>query len=127
MTPKKNRLSSRQNGFSLLELLVAFSITTMVLITVYQLHIKGNKIALLGQDYAQAVVIAESMLAEFDGSQSSQRDSGQVNRFQWQRQAKAYLPEQDSLLPLVHVEVSVTWLTAGQPRTIQLRALKPRT
>lgn len=127
MMPKKNRLRRRQNGFSLLELLVAFSITTMVLITLYQLHIKGNKIALLGQDYAQAVVIAESMLAEFDGSQSLQRASGQVNRFQWQRQIQAYLPEQESLLPLVRVEVSVSWLTAGQPRIIQLSTLKPRT
>jgi len=55
--------SHRERGFSLLEVLVAFSIFSVAIAIIYQIYAKGSTAAILAEEYATAVAIAESRLA----------------------------------------------------------------
>ena len=57
-----------QDGFSLLEVLVAFSIFAVSFGILLQLYSKGSSSARLADDYARAVIIAQSSLANTTSS-----------------------------------------------------------
>ncbi|MGH8498698.1 MAG: type IV pilus modification PilV family protein [Methylococcales bacterium] len=59
--PRKRRAS--EAGFSLLEILVAFSIMAVMLGVLLQIFGKGLNLADTGERYSRAVLLAESMLA----------------------------------------------------------------
>ena len=54
----------KQQGFSLLELLVAFSLMSVSLVILFQLYAKGQQVIRLGQDFNVATSIAESLIAQ---------------------------------------------------------------
>lgn len=59
------RSFSKSRGFTLLEILVAFSIFTVSLGVLFQIFSKGTRAAMLGDEYSQAIIIAQSRLASF--------------------------------------------------------------
>lgn len=113
-------------GFSLLELIVALAITTMVLTVVYQIFIQGGQTVRLGQDYAQAVTIAESKLAEYDNLRQAQIfDGTEQEKFVWKLMQEPYQDETSSNFRLSRITVEVSWPAFVSQRSLSLTALKP--
>ncbi len=125
---RRNRTSS-QRGFTLLEVLVAFFITTLSLGALYQIYAKGALSLDLARDYASALSIAESKLAEATVLETPQQGR-ELGRFDWalstQTHTDVNLDEVSSLsYTLLLVEVSVRWQNRGETHETVLQTLKP--
>ena len=119
-------------GFSLLEILVTFSIAALTLGVLFQIYAKGTTAAILGEEYAQAIVIAESRLAELSVRENLDKtgESGRENnKYDWEVTVEDFIDEEDlgftPTLLLKQVEVTVAWNSAGKRRAIHLQSLKP--
>ncbi len=116
--------SSRQAGFSLLEVLVAFSILALSMGTLMQIFSGGLRNVGLSEDYARAVAIAEDQLVavgtEFPLTAGESR--GELGeKFRWHRVAQPlegnFLSEQTvqqatspvSNFGLMGISVTVEW------------------
>lgn len=128
----KINLKNQCGGFSLLEVLVAFTILAVTLGVLFQIYAKGTTSAMLGEEYAQAIVIAESRLAEFSIVEdlAGVGGSGRENeKYDWKVIIEDYIeeevPEFSPTWLLQQVEVIVTWKSAGKSRSVNLQTLKP--
>lgn len=129
ISPHLNRYRSSkysQQGFSLLETLVAFAILVLVLAVTFQIYASGTRSARLSHDYAEAVVIAQSRLAEFQAGDTRLKGK-QNDRYQWQieKQEANYndLGMTDSYqrsFIAYDVEVTVSWYSAGKQRKVHI-------
>ena len=97
-----------------------------------QIYAKGMKSARLGEEYAQAVIIAESRLAEYSLLEKLEGtgDSGWENdKYNWEVSIDDYLDEnpleETPTWMLKQVRVVVTWGGAGKTRSVNLQTLKP--
>ena len=124
-----------QSGFSLLEVLVAFSITAVTLGILYQIYAKGSTAAILAGESAEALSIAESKLA---GAAVNSALSGfhfqgrSQDKYDWEIRTEDYGIDYEAANSswtysptLVSVEVS--WHSRGKLRRIDLQTLKPAT
>ena len=128
------RVSPRrqQQGFSLIEILVAFMILAMSLTVIFRIFSGGLRNVALSEDYARAVLVAESQLAAIGVSEPlvSGVTLGEWDeRFRWQRVIDDYSPwEQDRELSAqvlaYRVTVNVGWEHAGQARQISLSSVR---
>lgn len=118
-------------GFSLLEVLVAFSILVMVLGALFQVFGGGLRAATLGDQYTHATLIAESKLATLIADREVAEGvytGGGFDSYQWQTTVAAYddpgAPPVDSLRvqPLT-VTVEVSWQDDGAPRAVSLSTM----
>ncbi len=123
-------MTKRQTGFSLLEVLVAFSILAVSLGILFQIYSKGAYSARLADDYANAIVIAQSRLSNI-GIESLldvgiYEDSNE--RFDWVTRVKPVEEEDegDKRHNLIkrEVEVEVSWQSKGGIRSVKLNTLK---
>ena len=121
-------------GFTLLEVLVAFSITALALGVMYRIYANGTTAAILGKEYAAAVGIAESKLADAGVDESLDNDysSGtENNKYRWQMTIREYqAPDaQDSgfqpPLRMKEIDLVVSWNSLGKQRTISLHTMRP--
>ena len=124
----RNRAASQQ-GFTLLEVLVAFFISAMSLGVLYQVYAKGAIALDLARDYALALAIAESRLAEATIPDTPQQGR-ELDRFDWDLSTETYinvsLDELSSLsYTLLLAEVSVRWQNRGKTHETVLQTLKP--
>lgn len=105
-------------GFTLLEVMVALSIMSIVLVAVYRMHGQTIDMAGAAQFYAVAPQLAQSALAEFELRPSDDwvSDSGDFGeyfpRYQWEITVAEL--EESELLGTVaedmrHIEVKVTF------------------
>ena len=126
-------LASRdQQGFSLIEILVAFMILAMSLSVIFRIFSGGLRNVALSEDYARAVLVAESQLSAIGVSEPLQAGvtSGEWGqRFNWERVVEAYQPwQQDRELdaPVLgyRVTVKVDWKHAGRGRQITLNSVR---
>ena len=85
-----------ESGFSLLEVLVAFVILTLVAATLFKLFSGALANASAAEDYSRAVLIAESVLAETaslkplrEGTREGTADDG---RIRWSARIAPYTP-----------------------------------
>ena len=121
-----------QQGFSLIEILVAFMILAMSLTVIYRIFSGGLRNVALSEDYARAVLVAESQLAAIGISEPLVRgvSSGEWGeRFRWQRVVEQYQPwEQDKELSTqllaYSVTVNVDWEHAGRSRQVSLSSVR---
>jgi general secretion pathway protein I len=126
------RANQHQRGFSLIEILVAFMILAMSLTVIFRIFSGGLRNIALAEDYARAVLVAESQLAAIGVSEPLERgvSSGEWGkRFHWQRVVEHYQPwEQDKELvtPLLayRVTVNVDWEHAGRGRQLTLNSVR---
>lgn len=119
-----------QQGFSLLEVLVAFVITAASLAVIFQIMGKGTRALALGRDYSRAIALAESTLvlaalpAEAGGA-----TTGNTDGFRWRAMttpAPALAEHADvQILPLQQITNEVTWQDRGHDRVIQITTLRP--
>lgn len=91
---RPNHYRHRCEGFTLLEVLVAFSILSVSLALIYQLLAQGIRSNEYDMKYTQAIVVAEGLLAEAGitselavGTRSGITDAG----YQWRLTVKPYL------------------------------------
>lgn len=121
-------------GFTLLEVLVAFSITALALGVMYQIYAKGTTSALLGKEYAEAVTIAESRLALIGIEEDFSNDylSGTENdKYDWQITISDYeFTDEENFefeppLLLKQVELEISWDSMGKRRSFILHTLRP--
>ena len=121
-----------QQGFTLIEVLVAFMILTLSVSVLLRIFSGGlNNVAVAG-NYAQAVLVAESQLALVGRSEpllvgQTYGESGE--RFRWRRIIESYLPWEDDTALTVpvsgyHVTVEVSWTHNGRNQQITLNSLR---
>lgn len=115
-------------GFSLLEVLVAFTLLALVLGVVYEVFGRSAQAARLGDEYGRAVIIAQNLLAETQvwrplplGEERGQTADG----YRWLRRVGAAggapAPGAHSLR---EVAVEVRWEGPAQDRMVALRTLR---
>ncbi len=119
-------------GFSLLEILVAFTITALSLGVILQIYAKGTTSAILGEEYAQAVAIAESKLAAVGRSESlddTETSGTEDDKYHWTITIQDYQSDSDSdfisPISLKKIHLDLHWQTKGKQRSIQLHTLRP--
>lgn len=116
---KKNICSrvNSQNGFTLIEVLVAFIIVSISLVMVMQLFSSGLKSSRTTCDYTIAVVHAKDKMEEFlidPVSGSGEFEDG----FSWRSEIEAYKEPDESPVNLMKLKVIVTWPQAGQKQKV---------
>lgn len=126
-------MTRRQRGFSLIEVLVAFSITAVTSGILFQVYAKGARAVSLAGDYAEALAIAESKLAGVSVSdalpdldvQGRSRD-----KYDWEIRIDDYgddnpAADSPSWFSLARVDVNVSWHSRGKLHRVDLQTLKP--
>jgi general secretion pathway protein I len=123
-----------QKGFSLLEILIAFSIMALSITILLRIFSGGVNTVMIAEDYTVAVQIAESLLAK-TGSEiqlKEQQDSGDENqKYHWELTIRPYTINGEKFdgktvpAELYKVNVTVNWGDGkSDDRQIQLSTLK---
>lgn len=125
---------NKQQGFSLLEILVAFSILAMALGILLRIFSTGINNAQVAEGYSTALQIAESLMAR-TGVETPLQEGvsngilGEI--YEWQVNVSPYLspdlPEDQENIPvkLMEVSVNVSWDgDYSEPRIVELKTLK---
>lgn len=127
----------REGGFTILEVLTAFVLMAVTLAVVLQVFSGGLRDAQLADEYAHAVLIAQSRLAGFTASEKFEEgmSSGSDGAFTWTLSAAAYDDRQEDpqaqaqgefnlRVRLLRVESKVVWQAAdGRSRDVRLATL----
>jgi len=125
-----SRPGARDEGFTLIEVLVALVVLTTTLVAVLQLFGGGLRLVRTAGDQADAALLASAKLADLDaGPLTEGSTDGTEGPYRWTRTVKL----DPSLLPfepdtqgtigvrLARVSVEVRW---GQSRRVELATLR---
>jgi general secretion pathway protein I len=120
-----------ERGFTLIEVLVSLLILSISVVAVLQLFGAGLRLARASGDHIDAVMLAESRLAEIAGESLTEGvTEGTEGAYRWTRRVAvdpSLLPEdQDpetvSRVRLARVTVEVRW---GRNRLVELVTIRP--
>ena len=126
-------LPAKQHGFSLLEVLVAFTVTMMAVAVIYRIYASGNTTTLLGREYLRAGLLAERLLASLVMEEAMENGTAaglEEDRFHWEIRIDDFIYEEgyhtgEPAVKLKRVNLSVHWESKGKTRQIHLETLKP--
>lgn len=129
---KSTSTNSCQQGFSLIEILVAFMILAMALTVIFRIFSGGLRNVSLSQDYALAEMVAESQLSV--AGISEPLEAGTTTgvwdeRFRWERDIKSYQPwetskELNASVKAYWVTVKVSWQHSKGDSQISLSSVR---
>lgn len=122
-------------GFTLLEILVAFTVMAVLLTTLLQVFSGGLRAAQLGEQYTRAVLLAQSKMAALEADEDALAlgvQTGNIDEiFQWHLSVSAYpteayprLQELNMGFYPVTATVVVTWQADGRQRSVALSTLR---
>lgn len=128
---------AREAGFTIVEVLAAFVVFGLALAGIMQLFTRGLTDAQLADEYARAVMIAQSRLAAFTAVElvEEKNAEGAEDRYRWRVTAAAYderreTPSADAnrdlnlRVRLIRVDSVVAWSAAdGRERDVRLATL----
>lgn len=127
----------RQRGLSLLEILVAFTILSLSLGILMRIFSDGLRSADISRDQAQAIALAQSLLATAGVEQPLAGGAGSgeaAGKFHWQLQIEPFQDEPRvggaenirtlPVLELWQVTARVGWDDGGIGRTVALTSLR---
>ena len=126
-------VSSKQRGFSLLEVLVAFVVMGLVVGVLLQLFGASMRSVALSDEYSFAVQVAESQLAAVGSAipvkQGTVSGVEEGSDYRWNVAIEPLkLDEKLENLPVpmqvFRIEVTVTWGNGDKPRTFSLSSLR---
>lgn len=122
---------NKNKGFSLLEILVAFSILAISLGIVLKIFSSGVNTAIVAEEYTMATQIAESLMAKTgietvleEGSTSGV----EADKYRWQvvmTQIPELIEDQGQSNDFVAVRVTVEWGEEKSSRVVELKSVKP--
>lgn len=121
----------RSQGFSLLEVLVAFSILALSLGVILEIFARGNKVTSDSHAYAIAVTIAESKLASIKTlnilSSDHQSSGTELEIYDWELSVTPYFDdttEDKDKHQLYKSTVVVRWGNTEKKREVELNSLR---
>jgi len=125
---------TRQRGFTLIEIVVAFVLLALVLGVSYEVFSTGMRRAGDLEDSSRALAIAQSQIALASVAESFEEGETQGesedHRFRWTTSIASYMEAQDPNKQVlaayypVRIAVRVTWRgSAGQDRQLDLATL----
>jgi len=124
---------SKNKGFSLLEILVAFTIMAISLGIVLKIFSSGVNTAIISEDYIIATQIAESLMATTgveNALEIGERSGSEGDKYQWQVKItsnETFEVMDDSEIELLAVQVVVSWEENKlNGRTVELNTIKTR-
>ena len=127
-------LLNKQRGFSLLEILIAFSILALSLGILLKIFSAGVNTAGVAEDYTAAVQIAESLMAKTGVETPLQAGQGaglENEKYHWRVEVSPFVFNPDNIdisaltASLFKVKVSVTWGDGNaSDRQVELITLK---
>ena len=129
---EKRRLKKpNDDGFSLLEVIVALAIMAMGFITVLQLFSGSIRSVSLSEQYLKATTLAHSKLGELEINDYSDSELEGTfpneKNYRWQLDISPYtspLNSEENNIQLSEVVLNVLWSDANQIRNIELNTLK---
>ena len=129
---EKLRLNKPSNdGFSLLEVIVALAIMAMGFVTVLQLFSGSIRSVSLSEQYLKGTTLAHSKLGELEVNNYSASEFEGIfpdeKNYQWQLEISPYtssLNSKEDNIQLSEVTLNVLWKDAGKTRDIELSTLK---
>ena len=132
---KSNSFSTQQKGFSLLEILVAFSILALALGILLKIFSSGVRTAIIAEEYTAAVQIAESLLAKTGVETELEEGTEQGienEQYNWTVATQKFAIEEDdtyqskSNSELMQIIVTVNWQESelADPREVELNTLR---
>ena len=122
--------NAKQQGFSLLEILVAFSILAVSVTILLHIFALGVNTVTVAEDYSQAVQLAESLMAKtgVETPLKAGQISGLLNdKYHWQVFIEPFIfnaQTTNTSASLFKVKVVVYWGDTTQHRQIKLISLK---
>lgn len=119
----------KQAGFSLLEVLVAFSIFAISLGVLYQVFGTSLRASAMGGHYSHAIIIAESKLALAmeQTPLKAMSDSGDEDGYHWQLEVARYDDGEElksALFAPYALQVVVSWNEGASERAYELNSLR---
>ena len=118
-------MSNKARGFTLIEVLVAFTILAVSVGTLLVAFSGGLRSSSLTRDYTQAVIIAESRLAETGTVQeSSYKQEGVDGKFGWKKIIEPLDRETEGIWQLYQVTVLVNWENFNGKRSLEIGSLR---
>jgi len=125
--------SIRQQGFSLLEILVAFSILALSLGIILNIFSTGLRTAIISEEYIQATAIAESLLAKTGTEFPLEETNNQGidnDKYHWRIEILPFtglagdFDAEQFPVNAFRVDISVTWQEGKTSRSMVLTTLK---
>ena len=119
----------RQQGFTLLELLVAFAIMALSLGMLYRASGSGARSVVDIEHYQRAVILGESLLALRDAvPEQGWNQTGESAGYNWRISSAPYATAitGPNVPPLHEISIVITWTDAGRQRQFVLNTLRPQ-
>ncbi len=116
-------------GFTLIEILVAFTVAALLLAALYQVFSMGLRSSASAENYANAVMLAESGLDALAGTslaigQTTDRISGYERTTIIRSRPELEPGSTQAALKLYEIEVRVAWRDGVRERSVSLSTLK---